>query len=66
MEHAMIEGALDATRKDNGRLHREVATLRSILRLGMALDDAPVAPDEPADDEASVKAKAAGKSAESA
>ena len=66
MEHAMIEGALEATRKDNGRLQSEVASLRSILRRGMALDDAPVAPNEPANDEASVKAKAAGKSAESA
>jgi len=66
MEHAMIEGALEATRKDNARLQSEVASLRSILRRGMALDDAPVAPDEPANDESSVKAKAAGKSAESA
>lgn len=66
MEHAMIEGALEATRKDNARLQSEVASLRSILRRGMALDDAPVAPDEAANDESSVKGKAAGKSAESA
>ena len=58
MEHAMIEGALEATRKDNARLQSEVGSLRSILRRGMALDDTPVAPDEPANDEASVKAKA--------
>jgi chromosome segregation ATPase len=66
MEHAMVAGALEATRKDNARLQSEVASLRSILRRGMALDEPPVAPDQPANDEASVKAKAAGKSAESA
>ena len=65
MERAMIEGALEATRKDNSRLQSEVASLRSVLRRGMSLDDTPVAPDEPANDEASVKAKI-GKSAEPA
>ncbi len=65
MERAMIEGALEATRKDNSRLQSEVASLRSVLRRGMSLDDAPVAPDEPANDEASVKAKI-GKNAEPA
>ena len=61
----MIEGALEATRKDNSRLQSEVASLRSVLRRGMSLDDTPVAPDEPANDEASVKAKI-GKNAEPA
>ncbi len=61
----MIEGALEATRKDNSRLQSEVASLRSVLRRGMSLDDAPVAPDEPANDEASIKAKI-GKNAEPA
>ena len=65
MERAMIEGALEATRKDNSRLQSEVASLRSVLRRGMSLDDTPVAPDEPANDEASVKAKI-GKNAEPA
>ena len=65
MERAMIEGALEATRKDNARLQSEAASLRSILRRGMSLDDAPVTPDEPANDEAAVKA-AAGKGAEPA
>ncbi len=65
MERAMIEGALEATRKDNSRLQSEVASLRSVLRRGMSLDDAPVAPDEPAHDEASVKAKP-GRNAEPA
>jgi len=65
MERAMIEGALEATRKDNSRLQSEVASLRSVLRRGMSLDDAPVAPDEPANDETSVKAKP-GKNAEPA
>jgi crescentin len=65
MERAMIEGALEATRKDNSRLQSEVASLRSVLRRGMSLDDTPVAPDEPANDEAAVKAKT-GKNAEPA
>ncbi len=38
MEHAMVAGALEATRKDNARLQSEVASLRSILQRGMALD----------------------------
>jgi chromosome segregation ATPase len=65
MERAMIEGALEATRKDNARLQSEASSLRSILRRGMSLDGGPVAPDEPANDEAIVKAKL-GKNAESA
>jgi crescentin len=65
MERAMIEGALEATRKDNSRLQSETASLRSILRRGMSLDDAPVGPDEPANDQAIIKANLT-KSAESA
>ena len=61
----MVAGAREATRKDNARLQSEVASLRSIPRLGMALDESPVAPDEPANDEAIIKAQA-GKNAESA
>jgi crescentin len=62
MERAMIEGALEAARKDNTRLQSEVASLRSTLRRGVPLDDAPVAPDLPANDEGSAK----GKNAETA
>ncbi len=65
MEHAMVAGALEATRKDNSRLQSEVASLRSILRRGMALDEPPIAPDEPANDEAIIKTQV-GKNAKSA
>jgi hypothetical protein len=65
MEHAMVAGALEATRKDNARLQSEVASLRSILRRGMALDEPPVAPDEPSNDEAIIKTQV-GQNAESA
>ena len=65
MERAMIEGALEAARKDNTRLQSEVASLRSTLRRGVPLDDALVAPDLPANDEASAKGKK-GKNAETA
>jgi chromosome segregation ATPase len=39
MERAVVEGALEAARKDNSRLQSEVAALRSTLRRG-----APLAP----------------------
>jgi crescentin len=44
MERAVIEGALEAARKDNSRLQSEVGALRSALRRGLPLDDAPTAP----------------------
>src|SRR4029077_16531763 len=65
MERAVVEGALEAARKDNSRLQSEVAALRSALRRGVALDEAPVAPSEAANDEAPAKAKK-GKNAEPA
>jgi chromosome segregation ATPase len=65
MERAMVEGALEDARKDNTRLQDEVASLRSTLRRGVPLDDAPVAPDVPANDEASAKGKE-GKNAKTA
>ena len=65
MERAMVEGALEGARKDNSRLQSEVAALRSTLRRGLPLDDAPVAPGLPANDEASAKGKE-GKNAETA
>ncbi len=42
MERAVIEGALEAARKDNSRLQSEVAALRSALRRGAPLEEAPV------------------------
>ena len=65
MERAVAEGALEGARKDNSRLQSEVAALRSTLRRGVPLDDAPVAPDLPANDEGSAKGKK-GKNAETA
>ena len=63
MERAVIEGALEAARKDNSRLQSEVAALRSTLRRGLPFDEAPMAPNEPANDEAAPKSRK-GKSAE--
>ena len=57
MERAVVEGALEAARKDNSRLQSEVAALRSTLRRGAPLDDAPVLPAEAANDEAPSKGK---------
>jgi crescentin len=59
LEHAMVEGALEAARKDNSRLQSEVAALRSSLRRGTPIDEAPVAPSEPANDEAVQKPRKA-------
>jgi len=63
LEHAMVEGALEAARKDNSRLQSEVAALRSSLRRGAPIEEAPVAPSEPANDEAAQKPRK-GKSAD--
>jgi crescentin len=65
MERAVVEGALEAARKDNSRLQSEVAALRSTLRRGVAFDDAPVAPAEPANDEAPLKLELKGKKGKS-
>ena len=46
MERAVVEGALEAARKDNSRLQSEVAALRAALRRGVPLD-APLAEDAP-------------------
>jgi chromosome segregation ATPase len=46
MERAVVEGALEAARKDNSRLQSEVAALRAALRRGAPLD-APAAEDAP-------------------
>ena len=59
MERAVVEGALEAARKDNSRLQGEVAGLRSTLRRGAPLDDVPVTPIEAANDEAPPKGKGA-------
>lgn len=57
MERAVVEGELEAARKDNSRLQSEVAALRSTLRRGAPLDDAPVPPAEAGNDEAPSKGK---------
>jgi len=60
MERAVVEGALEAARKDNSRLQGEVAALRSTLRRGAPLDDTtPVPPTEAANDETPPKGKRA-------
>ena len=59
MERAVVEGALEAARKDNSRLQSEVAALRSTLRRGAPLDDMPVPPAEAANDEAPPRGKRA-------
>ena len=51
MERAVVEGALEAARKDNSRLQSEVGALRSTLRRGAPLDDIPIPPAEAANDE---------------
>lgn len=51
----MVEGALEAARKDNSRLQSEVAALRSTLRRGAPVEDVPVPPVEAANDEAPPK-----------
>jgi hypothetical protein len=56
MERAVVEGALEAARKDNSRLQGEVAALRSTLRRGAPLDE-PVTPIEAANDEVPPRAK---------
>ena len=39
MERAVVEGALEAARKDNSRLQSEVGALRSTLRRGAPLEE---------------------------
>ncbi len=41
MERSVAEGALEAARKDNSRLQTEVGSLRSALRRGVSVDEAP-------------------------
>ena len=60
MERAVVEGALEAARKDNSRLQSEVAALRAALRRGAPLD-AQVADEAPK----SRKAKASAENVES-
>jgi len=63
MERAVIEGALEAARKDNSRLQSEVGALRSTLRRGAPFDEAAMTPSEPANDEAAQRPRK-GKNAE--
>ena len=59
MERAVVEGALEAARKDNSRLQSEVAALRAALRRGAPID-VPMADESPK----SRKAKAAAENVE--
>ena len=46
------KGALEAARKDNSRLQSEVAALRSALRRGTPIEETPLTPTEPANEDA--------------
>ena len=52
MEHAVVEGALEATRKDNARLQSEIAALRAVLRRGTPFEEAPIEPPAAANEDA--------------
>jgi crescentin len=54
MGHAVVEGALEAARKDNSRLQGEVAALRSALRRGVPLEQVTVTVPEAANEDAPV------------
>jgi hypothetical protein len=60
MERAVIEGALEAARKDNSRLQSEIAALRSALRRGAPVEETPIAPTVPANEDAPVEVKQSG------
>ncbi len=64
LERAVIEGALEAARKDNARLQSEVTAMRSALRRGLPVEDT-LAPSEPAneDENARIEAVAGGRAA---
>ena len=57
LERAVIEGALEAARKDNARLQSEVTAMRSALRRGAPADDT-LAPSEPANEDAHARGEA--------
>jgi crescentin len=58
MERAVVEGALEAARKDNSRLQSEVAALRTAVRRGVPYQEAVVVPAQPAAEEAPKEATA--------
>ncbi len=51
MERAVLEGALEAARKDNTRLQSEVTSLRTALRRGIPLDETAITPSPPANED---------------
>ena len=63
MERAVIEGALEAARKDNSRLQSEVGALRSMLRRGSPLEDASMVPTEADSSDSALQAKKTGEPA---
>jgi crescentin len=58
MERAVVEGALEAARKDNSRLQSEVSMMRAALRRGAPVETAEAAP---AEEEAAAQASPAPK-----
>ena len=64
MERAVVEGALEAARKDNSRLQSEVGALRGALRRGTPIEDAPITPTEPANEDAPAQPRKAAAGAE--
>ena len=57
LERAVIEGALEAARKDNARLQSEVTAMRSALRRSAPAEDT-LAPSEPANEDAHARSEA--------
>jgi crescentin len=57
MERAVVEGALEAARKDNSRLQHEVAGLRSTLRRGAPLEELLSRSDDDEGDETPARGK---------
>ncbi len=59
LERAVIEGALEAARKDNARLQSELSAMRSALRRGAPVEDT-LAPSRPANEDDNAPVDTAG------
>jgi crescentin len=55
VERAVAEGALETARKDNARLQADLAASRTALRRGPTVEEASVAPEPPANEDALAK-----------
>jgi hypothetical protein len=62
----VVEGALEAARKDNARLQNELSVLRASVRRGVAFDEATMAPSEPDEATMPVEPAITGMSAQNA